>query len=95
MILLDDENSASGGPKYLTVADIPPVPTDNAKSGSPWEPLLSPIVVCAWSHIRLGLVKIDIWVGRTDGRVPNIIYADYKCKFKVDLVIFDFQVSLS
>ena len=77
----DSEKSASGGPRYPTVADRPPVPTDSTKSGSPWEPLLSPIVVVVWSHLRLGLVQIDIWAGQTDGqtdrrtdrRVPNII----------------------
>ena len=47
--------------------------TDNAKSGSPWEPLLSPIVVGAWSHLWLGLVQINILAGQTDRCVPNIL----------------------
>ena len=43
------------------------------KSGSPWEPLPSTIVVGVWSHLKLGLVQIDILGGRSDGLAPNII----------------------
>ena len=43
------------------------------KSGSPWEPLLSTIVVGVWSHLKLGLVQIDILAGWTEERAPNII----------------------
>ena len=41
------EKLASDGLRYPTVADPPLVLVDNAKSGQPWEPLLSPIVVGA------------------------------------------------
>ena len=49
-----------------TIVDQPPVPTDNAKSGSPCESLLLLIVVGARSHLLFGLVQIDIWAGPTD-----------------------------
>ena len=73
VIWWDSEKSTSGGQRYPTVADRPPVPNDNTKSRSPCEPLLSPIVVDAWSRIWLGLVQMDICAGQTDRRVPNII----------------------
>ena len=41
-------------------------PTDNTQSGLSWEPLLLPIVVGAWSNLKLGLVQIDIWARQTD-----------------------------
>ena len=62
----DSEKSTLGGPRYLTVADKLPVATNNSKSGSPSEPLLSPIGMGESSHLWLGLVQIDIWAGQTD-----------------------------
>ena len=73
----DSEKSVSGGQRHLTVADRPPTPIDNTKSASPCEPLLSPIFVGAWSHIRLGLVQIDIWARQTDGQTCAKYNQDY------------------
>ena len=52
--------------RYLTVADRPPVVTNDIKSGWPWEPLLLSIGAGEWSRLRLGLVLIDIWLGQTN-----------------------------
>ena len=57
---------ALGSLRHPTVADRLPEPTDNAKSESPWESLLSSIVVDAWSHLRFGLVQIYIWDRQTE-----------------------------
>ena len=51
---------ALDGPRHPTVPERPPMPTDNTKNESTYEPLLSPMVVGTWSHLRLGLVQIDI-----------------------------------
>ena len=53
---------------------LTPILTDNAKSGSPWEPLFSPIVVGAWSHLWLGWFRLTFGRdGWTDERLPNVL----------------------
>ena len=62
MIDQDSENSASGGPRYPIVAGRPHVPTNNTEKKLDLGTTTSPIVVGAWSHLRLGLVQIDILI---------------------------------
>ena len=53
--------------------------SDSAKSGLTWELLLLPIVVGEWSHLRLGVVQIDIGAGWTDVQIDmcKIYILDY------------------